>query len=319
MSETTSESPFIRILRAGILLGSLVVIPAIAVCWNVLPKPKFDFDITKSIAWKTETPSPKTKKIQPEVVPSDPFEPASIPVQAPAPALSAGSAKVADQFSTPSTAFPLREEPSIAAGNQVWENTPPPTSNTLFGADANAVSRPEPRFSGIGMTSTDPNVVSLSARPELNPSISHPFQAPPLPVAMKPSETNPIKAMNWTGDDTTRLSPIPTEFEPPKLEQPFHNGDAAEAGLPQTVPPLRVAPGDSPQKSFPALEAELQGLGANYYRLEKWGSRGELFRFSCYVASPEPYAYQKYFQAVDPSEIRVMERVIEEIRVWRKK
>jgi hypothetical protein len=74
----------------------------------------------------------------------------------------------------------------------------------------------------------------------------------------------------------------------------------------------------SSRQNFPMLESRLKQLGAKYYRLEKWGNRGELFRFSCYVAPPGPYQYQKYFQAIDSDELRVMECVIEDIKRWKK-
>jgi len=65
------------------------------------------------------------------------------------------------------------------------------------------------------------------------------------------------------------------------------------------------------------LEKELNVLGAKYYRLEKWGQQGDLYRFSCYVSPNPEVAYQKYFQAIDSDEIRVMQRVVNEIKQWK--
>lgn len=73
------------------------------------------------------------------------------------------------------------------------------------------------------------------------------------------------------------------------------------------------------QYGFPDLEKELKILGAKYYRLEKWGSRGDLFRFSCYVSPSTTYQYQKYFQAIDSDELSVMRRVVEDIKHWKEK
>lgn len=70
-------------------------------------------------------------------------------------------------------------------------------------------------------------------------------------------------------------------------------------------------------RNFPSLENRLKHLGAKYYRLEKWGSSGDLFRFSCYVSATGPHRYQKHFQAIDTDELRVMESVIREIEQWK--
>ena len=73
----------------------------------------------------------------------------------------------------------------------------------------------------------------------------------------------------------------------------------------------------SPQ-NFELLEQHLKSLGATYYRLEKWGNRGELFRFSCFVAPSEAPSYEKHFQGIGADAIMVMRSVIGEIEMWKK-
>jgi len=90
----------------------------------------------------------------------------------------------------------------------------------------------------------------------------------------------------------------------------------ASEGLGQPIagePPRKTA---SPQ-DFASLELHLKSLGATYYRLEKWGSRGELFRFSCFVTPSEPYAYEKHFQAIGDDAVATMRSVIAEIETWK--
>jgi hypothetical protein len=77
--------------------------------------------------------------------------------------------------------------------------------------------------------------------------------------------------------------------------------------LPQTAAP----------QNFESLERYLKALGAKYYRLEKWGNRGEFFRFSCLVAPSESYSYEKYFQAIDADAVAVMQSVIADIEKWK--
>jgi hypothetical protein len=69
---------------------------------------------------------------------------------------------------------------------------------------------------------------------------------------------------------------------------------------------------------FATLEYHLKALGAKYYRLEKWGNRGELFRFSCFVTPSQPLGYEKHFQAIGSDEISVMKTVIADIEKWKK-
>lgn len=138
------------------------------------------------------------------------------------------------------------------------------------------------------------------------------------------ADTGSIRTMAHHKDDRTMEQPIPADFaenqavwaigepktgSPPEalLLQPNE-----QRPLPQPPSPLQQS-----QRNFPAIERELKEMGAKYYRLEKWGSRGELFRFSCYVSPQGRHPYQKYFQAIDSDEIRVMERVLGDIRSWR--
>jgi hypothetical protein len=72
-----------------------------------------------------------------------------------------------------------------------------------------------------------------------------------------------------------------------------------------------------PNHNFEFLEQRLKELGAKYYRLEKWGDRGELFRFSCFVTPLKPFQYEKYFQAIGADEFSVMESVIADIERWK--
>lgn len=129
-------------------------------------------------------------------------------------------------------------------------------------------------------------------------------------------DAHPIRVMKGVEAETTE-SAIPTAF----------SGEPAVWAMNENPSqPFQTPPYGEPcssQRNFSALETQLKKLGAKYYRLEKWGRRGELFRFSCYVSpsaggegSGRPTA-QQYFQAIDSDEIRVMDRVIEDIKRWK--
>ena len=84
---------------------------------------------------------------------------------------------------------------------------------------------------------------------------------------------------------------------------------------------IQQTSGERPQTNeipnFESLELQLKALGTKYYQLQKWGNQGELFRFSCYVTSSEPYQYEKYFQAIGDDGIAAMQAVIADIEKWK--
>ncbi|MCL2006149.1 MAG: hypothetical protein FWG73_08305 [Planctomycetaceae bacterium] len=68
---------------------------------------------------------------------------------------------------------------------------------------------------------------------------------------------------------------------------------------------------------FAALEYRLKSLGATYYQLEKWGDRGELFRFVCLVAPSGAYGYEKHFQSIGTDAMALIQSVIADIEAWK--
>jgi hypothetical protein len=71
-------------------------------------------------------------------------------------------------------------------------------------------------------------------------------------------------------------------------------------------------------QDFASLERHLKALGAQDYRLYKWGNRGEFFRFQCWVAPSEPYSYKKHFEYIGTDAVSVMQTVITDIEKWKK-
>ena len=126
--------------------------------------------------------------------------------------------------------------------------------------------------------------------------------------------------------------PAPLPAAPVTEESFFFHEDSRESAAPVISPPTPKVASDAaiqqvsweqsqptppPPQDFAALERHLKALGATYYRLEKWGNRGELFRFSCFVTSSEPYSYEKHFQAIGTDTAAVMRSVIADIETWK--
>ena len=72
-----------------------------------------------------------------------------------------------------------------------------------------------------------------------------------------------------------------------------------------------------PAQDFTSLGMHLEALGATYYKVEKWGNRGELFRVSCFVALAENNTHAKHFQAIGSDVVAVMQTVITDIERWK--
>ncbi|MGL6193517.1 MAG: hypothetical protein ACRC2T_01700 [Thermoguttaceae bacterium] len=78
---------------------------------------------------------------------------------------------------------------------------------------------------------------------------------------------------------------------------------------------------NTPKKSadFSTLETMLHNqLGATESSLETWGDEGKLYRFSCFVALPQGSGQvQKYFQAIGSDPLKLLQSVVEEVKLWR--
>jgi hypothetical protein len=82
------------------------------------------------------------------------------------------------------------------------------------------------------------------------------------------------------------------------------------------VPPIKQQQAEKRQ-NFQTLEEHLKLLGVKSYKLEKWGSEGNLFRFSCLAAASGEYQYEKHFQEIGGDEMNVMRAVIGQIEKWK--
>jgi len=118
-------------------------------------------------------------------------------------------------------------------------------------------------------------------------------------------------------EDSGKSATSVTAFVPEPAMPPPTPKIASEVSIPQVVGTHSYpAPSPSPQ-DFESLAQHLKALGATYYRLEKWGNRGELFRFSCFVTPSEPYAYERHFQAIGADAVMTIRSVIAEIETWK--
>ncbi|MBN2024582.1 MAG: hypothetical protein JW809_17515 [Pirellulales bacterium] len=68
---------------------------------------------------------------------------------------------------------------------------------------------------------------------------------------------------------------------------------------------------------FTQIHARLRQLGADYHRLESWGTEQALFRFHCRVSLGAGPNLSRQFEATDRDPIGAMTRVLLDVEAWR--
>lgn len=179
-------------------------------------------------------------------------------------------------------------------------------------------------------------VESFPPSQRLDPPALAPFETE-VPEAMFPSAPpQPLRDVSPFSSSTPSPAPISqAAFASPAFAPPEANPflasaptDVESGGEPvanplaaPVVPAFRLQdaqPSESDrQQLHTRLGEELKQLGAQFYRLQTWGNRGELYRFSCYVAAPDNDQYQRHFQAIDADSIQAMRQVLDEVKIWR--
>ena len=95
---------------------------------------------------------------------------------------------------------------------------------------------------------------------------------------------------------------------------------AHTAGIPAAGPAELAAQAPPPVQLqlVDGVQQRLQQLGASFYRLERMGESGELFRFSCHMPWGADAAGERVFQAIEPSPELAMTQVLTEVEAWRR-
>lgn len=94
--------------------------------------------------------------------------------------------------------------------------------------------------------------------------------------------------------------------------------NAATGSLPLAgprQPPSPVVPLDPGRAE--KMVGDLRQLGATFYRLEKWGDQGQLFRFQCKMSVGGNPHVNRHFEATDADANRAIEHVVQHVQTWR--
>ena len=166
-----------------------------------------------------------------------------------------------------------------------WNHLP----KDLWNASTSSPPVPKSEKRQIIPKATDESATLVSAfAPESLYSVSA-AEAPVLPKIQTDFREKNVPVPNPWGLQNTAIQQ--TSWEPPNTSMP---------------------------QDFESLRLHLQMLGATYYKLEKWGDRGELFRFSCLVSPTEGHPYEKHFQSFGSDAVTVMQTVVADIEKWKR-
>ena len=121
----------------------------------------------------------------------------------------------------------------------------------------------------------------------------------------KKSEPTPIHEEPISQDETESLVLDPTESltEPEPVFPPEAN-----------IEPAAVAEENLPEEYKTLKETLEMEFNATEFRVEPWGSEGNLYRFSCYITDPPGSGAKKLLQAIQPTPTEAIQKVLDDLR-----
>jgi len=136
--------------------------------------------------------------------------------------------------------------------------------------------------------------------------------------ATKPAWSEATPAPAWTGQPTPTIA---ASVASPSTAPRYVSMDSADVN--QTSPARSSAP--ATELATPPTFAErvepmlvkLRQLGAAEYAMERWGARGELYRFRCEMPLTASNAMTQQFEAVAADPQATVEQVVAEVTSWR--
>ena len=174
-------------------------------------------------------------------------------------------------------------------------------------------------FNGRWPTASAPPRASSDENSHFGPRL------PTLPDVAAPTDNRALpwqQTPAWIGHTLDPSDPkvVQAAYESPlkassgnaPIGPPDHRPGALPTG-PSDPATQAPATGDP----FARIQDRLRQFGATQYRLEFWGSRQQLYRFSCWMAVGGNPGYTRHFEATDSDHLRAMARVLQQVEAWR--
>lgn len=281
LTRTPKESSLFGYCRVLVIVTFVVCIPVVAIVWSSLPTgtPQRWYERFEAFRDKTKDTAPSYRALPTEGEKADtdiPRKPASAPL---------------------TFASDKGTERGMGTGNQ---SSPDPDFSrqpqVIASFDANTVHSAHPAYAASNSAFAP------------GPAESRPGQGgvPHTLSSQIPDRPSPISQASY---ETATASPA--------IAAAYRNAAyAAEPLSPEHASRFGMPPETSAQNELARLQEELKGLGATFFRIQTWGTLGESYRATCYVAAPDNVQYQKHFQSIDPDATTALRSMIVEVRQW---
>lgn len=201
---------------------------------------------------------------------------------------------------------PLIHSPLLAG--EATEATSKALAGEELPGEPPATRSPVARITAVRPVAPAPVATITDVRPVTSDRIA---QTAPLWNAA-PRTARSSATRQTTAHSRTEKPLVSTGYSPPPpLAAPLRSVDQPEAPLASLERPAK------PNDSFARSERRLRELGATHYRLETWGSQGDLYRCTCNIPVRPRSAAARHFESIEPAPSQAIDAVIRQVERWR--
>lgn len=201
------------------------------------------------------------------------------------------------------------QEPPPLAHAPLLADEPGQTAPTVAADEAPPISAaPLARITAVRPAPADPVAIITDVRPVSSGEIA---QTAPLWNA-SPRSARSSATRQTTAHSLTARPLLKTDYSPPSPT----TARATTVGA-DDAPLASLERPAGPNDSFARSERRLRELGATHYRLETWGSQGELYRCTCNIPVRPRSAAARHFESIEPAPSAAIDAVIRQVEHWR--
>ena len=143
--------------------------------------------------------------------------------------------------------------------------------------------------------------------------MASPFNLSHCPIPLSRSTTGSGISPLAVGPTSTA---VPADYQ--ATASPLPPAGTGDLQRSTSTAPEKAAVGASEFQgaTFLMIQERLRDMGAVSYRLETWGSRGQLYRFECEMSVNGSTTLKRHFEATASHPLLAMHKVLEEAERW---
>lgn len=221
-------------------------------------------------------------------------------------ALQGESAAISPQTESPGVSH--EDDPPLLEHAPLLANEPRQTPAAAAADEAPSSAVPVARITAVRSAPAKPVATITEVRPASADGV-----AQTAPLWNAPPRTARSSATRQTTAHSLTARPLlKTDYSPPLPEAARASTVGAE-----DAPLASLERPAGPNDSFARSERRLRELGATHYRLETWGSRGELYRCTCNIPIRPRSPAARHFESIEPAPSAAIDVVIRQVEHWR--